>query len=263
MANKIEELQAKIDGEHAAIEKAQARKADLNYDRAIALEAYAETEVEKLDIEIGIADTGIARNRERIALLEQRIEEAKTAQREADLDAQAAAANEARVAGEQLIAKYAKHAQAIGELMPQLAAVDELIDKHNRVLQAAGRAPVPSPNAIRCKKTVRTMRTERRRVGVGESCHPMHAVAVFDRNGACRHRETGESIEPFGEFDVETPHVEHGYVAAPLHAEVKLPRVQPDAADYWPNNRKAQSAPAPESTGIVGAVRELFKTKAA
>jgi hypothetical protein len=258
----INDIEQQITQARAAIAKSQATNAALTHQRATALEAGNDGEVDRIEISMKINDTAITRGRDRIAILEQRLGEAKQQERESALDALTADSDKARVEGESLIREYAKHAAAIAPIMLKLKSIDGQITESNRQLQSAGRDPVNTPNAIRCRPFSSGTRTVRRTVGVGEPDHPMHKLHTFDRNGNCRHRETGEPIEQFGEFDIIEKTHDRGVYADPLYDAVQLPSVEPGSANFWPNpNAAVEIIDQPAS--LIGRVRNLIGSKAA
>lgn len=263
--SKVEELQGKIEAESAAISRAEQRKSELAGQRTQALEDGDDSRVDKIDAEIAGAETAITRARERIGVFEKRIEEARDAEVQSELDALESELNGLRVEGEKNIAHYDKLAKQIAAVLQREAVCDARIESGNRVLVAAGRQPVLSPNSVRCRAMLRTTKVVRRRVGLGEPEHPMHNVAVRDPfTGVARHPTTHEEIPTFTELDVETPHVVAGHFPPPLHKSVVLPRVDPDGADFWPNNSKPEQVEQSEqSSSLLGRVRALIGRKAA
>jgi len=262
--SKVDELKLKIETESAAISRAEQRKTELAEQRAQALEDGDDARVDKIDAEIAAAETGIVRARERIGILERRVIEAQDAAVAAELDALAASLNDDRAKGEKLIREYQRHATAIAEVLQHLAAIDTRNERGNLTLQAAGRETVPGPNAIRCRVGSRTMKTVRRRVGLGEPEHPMHNVAIRDPfTGVARHPTTHQEIPAFGEFDVPTLHVVPSHYPAPLHKEVRLPRVDADAPDIWPTDVKPADEQAEQSGSLLSRVRSMLGRKAA
>ena len=258
----INDIEQQITQARAAIAKSQATNAELTHQRATALEAGNDGEVDRIEVSMKINDTAITRGRDRIIILEQRLEEAKQRDRDAELDALAAETDKARIEGESLIAQYREHAEAIAPLLSRLKFLDQRVIDANHQLRAAGRSQIDSPNAIRCRPMSYGKRTVRRTVGVGESAHPMHAVHTFDRNGNCRHRDTGEPIEQFGEFDIEEKTVENAVFAAPLYESVQLPSIEPGTRNIWPNPNAAAEV-VEQPTSLIGKVRNLISTKAA
>jgi hypothetical protein len=258
----VKDIEDKIAKEHSAIAKSQATNAELTHQRAVALEAGNDGEVDRIEVDMKINDTAVTRGRDRIVILERRLEETKQQERESALDSLAAETDRARIEGESIIAEYAKHAAAIAPVLAKLKAIDERIVQANRELKAAGRNTINTPNAIRCRPHSHGTRTVRRTVGIGEPEHPMHKVAQFDANGICRHRETQQPLEQFGEFDVVQKTFDAGHSPDPLYSSVVLPGAEVGASSYWPNPNASAELVTQQPT-ILSKVRSLIGNKAA
>ena len=258
----VKDIEDKIASERTAIAKAQSRNAELTHSRTVALEAGDDGQVDCIETDIRINEVAVIRGRDRIVILERRLEEAKQADRESQLDALAAQTDQLRIDGETLMGQYREHAAAIAPMMLKLKQIDERMRTANSELKAAGRNAINGPNAIRCRPSSSAERVVRRRLGIGQSEHPLHSVARFDANGNCRHRETGEPIEQFGEFDVVERTFDPGFNSDPLYVAVQLPRIATSDADFWPNPNATAEVVAQQPT-ILGKVRNLIGSKAA
>jgi hypothetical protein len=158
----IEMIEKRIADERARVDQAESERSQLESKRRLALESGDNSALDRIDAELRDSGTSIGRGNELVEILKKKHQEAILAQRDAGLDALAAKADRARVAGETLIARYGSHASAISELLGKLQVAEEFIFESNRTLSAAGRPATISPNTIRCRPTTHGSRVERR-----------------------------------------------------------------------------------------------------
>lgn len=260
--NNAETIAARITTEQQRLSTEEAVETALAAERQRLLVDGTDAETAEIEHRIEGSRANQARICERLNLLAAQLDKAHADAREADLDGLAARADRARQYGEALIADYSRRAPELAAILGRLAAVDDAIDQANRVLHAAARATIVSPNIVRCRMGRRWTERVMRDVDLQHPAHPFHnkatpiggtSVPGSSNNNAPRmatvHGEQGQTCLVVMNVEVEEQRSDPGDYPDPLYEVARLPGVGPalpghGIASLWDGDAPADAVAA-------------------
>lgn len=228
-------IAAEIQTETRRADEAEAEQATLVTARERVLLDDDTKELDKIEARSEALDKAVKRHRDRVALLQQRLEQVQDKEHSDALDALTAQASKARDIGQRLIRNdYAKAARAVAATMEKLYAIENLVEDINRTLQANGREALPGPNQIRCRPRQVWEETERRTVGLGQPEHPFYGRATRLHQGdRAVVNGTSETVPVFMDIDVPVTRITPAHSPEPLQNTLVLPCPDDTGLDLW------------------------------